>query len=41
MKLSPYQVKRRILTAETLDEAVKGCETYVTSKIFKDGFIQP
>ncbi|KIM48248.1 hypothetical protein M413DRAFT_226262 [Hebeloma cylindrosporum] len=41
LKLSPYQVKRQILSAETLEDAVKGCETYVTSKVFKDGNIQP
>ncbi|KAK2461954.1 hypothetical protein APHAL10511_006417 [Amanita phalloides] len=32
-KLSPYMRSRAILTAESLDDAIRGCDTYVQAKI--------
>ena len=31
--ISPYQRSRHVLTAKTLTEAVKGCDTYALKKV--------
>jgi ATP-dependent helicase IRC3 len=31
---SPFRPRRQILTAETLDDAVRGCDTYINSTLF-------
>ncbi len=33
LKISPYQRGRKILTAATLDEAVRGCDVYAKVKV--------
>lgn len=33
MKISPYQRSRRVLTANTLADAVRGCDTYAAMKV--------
>lgn len=33
LKMSPFARSRKIMTATTLDEAMKGCDTYATSKV--------
>ncbi|KAI0788480.1 P-loop containing nucleoside triphosphate hydrolase protein [Abortiporus biennis] len=33
LKVSPYQRSRKVLTATTLVEAVRGCDTYATKKV--------
>lgn len=33
MKISPYQRAKKILTAQTLDEAIRGADTYVKNKV--------
>ncbi|KAG9034116.1 hypothetical protein FRB95_013761 [Tulasnella sp. JGI-2019a] len=33
MGASPFMRKRRILTADTLDSAIRGCDTYATGKV--------
>ncbi|KAF9457448.1 P-loop containing nucleoside triphosphate hydrolase protein [Collybia nuda] len=32
-KLSPFMRSRKILTAESLDDAIRGCDTYVKNKV--------
>ncbi|KDR84936.1 hypothetical protein GALMADRAFT_131700 [Galerina marginata CBS 339.88] len=36
LKLSPYLTSREILKHETLNDAVRGCDTYVVSKVFRN-----
>jgi len=31
---SPYRPRRQILTAETLSDAVRGCDTYIDTTLF-------
>ncbi|KAI0322660.1 P-loop containing nucleoside triphosphate hydrolase protein [Amylostereum chailletii] len=35
LKLSPFQHKRHVMDAETLPDAVRGCDTYALAKILK------
>ena len=32
-KVSPYMRSRAILTAESLSDAIRGCDTYVQAKV--------
>lgn len=35
LKLSPFMRSRKVLTAATLNDAVRGCDTYATSKVIR------
>jgi hypothetical protein len=35
LKVSPFMRKRVIMTAETLDSAVRGCDTYAAQKVLR------
>ncbi|KAF8168154.1 P-loop containing nucleoside triphosphate hydrolase protein [Crassisporium funariophilum] len=34
---SPFKMSRQILVAEDLDRAIRGCDTYVETKLFRNG----
>jgi len=36
LKLSPYLASREILVHETLEDVVRGCDTYIEYNIFRD-----
>ncbi|KAJ7596983.1 P-loop containing nucleoside triphosphate hydrolase protein [Mycena floridula] len=33
LKVSPFYARRKVLTAQTLEDAVKGCDTYASKKV--------
>ncbi|OAX44240.1 P-loop containing nucleoside triphosphate hydrolase protein [Rhizopogon vinicolor AM-OR11-026] len=35
LKISPFMRKRLVMTAETLDNAIRGCDTYVAQKVLR------
>ncbi|KAF9229231.1 P-loop containing nucleoside triphosphate hydrolase protein [Gyrodon lividus] len=35
LRISPFMRKRLIMSAESLPDAIKGCDTYVTQKVFR------
>lgn len=36
LKVSPYSQSRKVLTAKTLNDAIRGCDTYVKAKVLRD-----
>jgi len=35
LKISPFMRKRLVMTAETLDSAIRGCDTYAAQKVLR------
>ena len=35
LKISPFQKSRKVLSAKTLEDAIRGCDNYAKSNIMK------
>jgi len=39
LKISPFMRRRLIMTAETLDNAIRGCDTYAAQKVLRGSLV--